>query len=189
MLAGVGAGQPGIASLALTGCPPILLPHPPLQVATPKGGLLVSAQGAWGSLPAARVLNETTAGFGMVQIIDQVLLPASLEPAKPKPKPKSPPPHSPKRKGKIGGGLATDVVLSQGKPASASSTWSGGGSSPASNANDGDMTNLFHNACTQDGSGPWWSVDLGSKVRAPAAAVGAGYCRMGAGRALVWEGP
>ena len=61
------------------------------------------------------------------------------------------------------GNAVTEVLLSRGKPASASSTWSGGGSSPASNANDGDMTNLFHTSCNLDGSGPWFGVDLGGE--------------------------
>ena len=135
----------------------------PLQVARLKGGLLVSAQEGRGFLPAARVLNETTAGFGMVQIVDQVVLPASMEPPKPKPKPQPPAPPPPKRKGKIGGGLATEVLVSQGKPAYASSLGYG---DHEWEANDGNPANLFHSGCGLDGSGPWWGVDLGSKVRA-----------------------
>ena len=117
-----------------------------------KGGLLISAQGSWGFLPAARVLNETTAGAGVVLIVDQLLLPASLEP--PKPKPKAPPPPPPRRKGKIGGGLATDVLVSQGKPAYASSNY-GNQAQGASSANDGNLGSLFHSSCGLDGAGPW----------------------------------
>ena len=129
-------------------------PRPP-QVASPKAGLLISVQGARGFLPAARLLNETTVGFGMVQIIDQLLLPASLEPPPPKPKPSPPPPRAPKRKGMIGGGLATDVLVSQGKTAYASSVYMSNSAYGANVANDGNLGNLFHSSCNLDGSGPW----------------------------------
>ena len=59
----------------------------------------------------------------------------------------------------------TDALVSQGKPAFASSEW-GTGEYPARNANDGNLNTIFHSSGGIDGSGPWWGVDLGSNVRA-----------------------
>ena len=55
---------------------------------------------------------------------------------------------------------ATEVLLSAGKPASASSVGSG---IQVSNGNDGNPSSIMHSSCNLDGSGPWWSVDLGGK--------------------------
>ena len=57
-------------------------------------------------------------------------------------------------------GTAADALISQGKPAYASSVWPGEsagftGITPG-NANDGNAANLFQSSCNLDGSGPWW---------------------------------
>ena len=64
-------------------------------------------------------------------------------------------------------GAGTEVLLSAGKPAYASSQ-APAGDCPASKGNDGNTSTIFHSGfsasgCNLDGSGPWWGVDLGGK--------------------------
>ena len=58
-------------------------------------------------------------------------------------------------------GRPIESLLSQGKKTYDVGAWDT--QSVGSNANDGNLTNLFHSAFVDN---PWWGVDLGTNVRA-----------------------